>query len=456
MTFDLQRHVNDYWFAGHWDVVEEACRARLEQAPDDVETAFVLAEACHGLGKRDEATAILRRLADAGDDARFPARLSWLLQEAGDLDGGISELRRALEIDPACPLALPHLDPLLELRDRLDEALERQFASAAPPGGLMLIHPAGAGFWSDVQHVLGHALAARIDHRRPLVHWGETSMFADDPSRNAWEDFFEPLAAVDPAEVEGATARGAFPREWGAGSPLRNVAARRKSTGPVSAADLVARSDPLVVGAYFTGVHLTRHLLPVDHPFARSDTGTILREIAPAVLRPRAHLANRAAEMVEAAFGSTPFIAAHVRGTDKRLEQGEHLDAVNAAIETTVDRLLSGTPEVRLLLLTDDQDVEARYRARHGNRVVLSDALRGKGEQSVHGNSGLPPRQVGEEVVVDVLTALAADQFVGNRFSNVACIVRALKNWSSGKLHMLGTDDAVYHYRASIYYRGRR
>lgn len=453
MAFDLQQHVNDYWFTGHWDLMEQACRAHLEREPDNVEAAFALAESCHGLGQRDEATAILRRLADAGSDARFPARLSWLLQEAGDLDGGIAEFRRALEIDPLCPQALPHLDPLLEVRDRIDDALARQFTTDAPPGSLMLIHPAGAGFWSDVHHVLGHALAAEIDGRRPLVHWGETSVFVEDASHNAWPDYFEPLSAAEPAEVEAATARGVFPGEWGAGSPFRDVAARRKATGPVSAADLVARPDALVVGAHFTGVHLIRHLLPVDHPFAQSDTGAILRAIAPALLRPRDHLADRAATFVATQFGGEPYIATHLRGTDKRREQGEHLDAVNLAIGKIVDRLLAERPGARLLLLTDDRDIAREYRERYGARVALSDALRTEGHQAVHLGSGLPARQVGEDVVIDVLTALTAECFVGNRFSNVACIVRAMKHWPEGTLHMLGTDDAVFNYSTAILQR---
>jgi len=450
MGFDVQRHIDEYWFTGRWDELELACRAHLERASDDVDAMFVLAETCHSTGRSVEAIALLRKLADTERDARYPARLSWLLQEAGDLDGGIAEFRRALALDPSCSLAQPHADALLEVRDRIDDALARQFSTQAPQGSLMLIHPGGAGFWSDVHHVLGHALAARIDRRRAHVHWGETSVFADDPARNAWTDFFEPLDDVAPEQVEAAAAQLAWPDIWSGSSPFRNVAARRKATGPVSAADLVARAEPLVVGSYFTGVHLTRHLLPVDDPLAHADTGTILRTLAPGWLRPRAHLRERAEAFVAENFRGTPFIATHLRGTDKRAEQGEHLEAVNRAIGRIIDRLLAERDDIRLLLLTDDRDVEARYRERYGDRIVTSAALRSQGSQSLHLGSGLPPRRLGEEVLVDVLTALAADCFVGNRYSNVACIVRALKAWPEGKLIMLGSDDAVFNYSASV------
>ncbi|MBX9628877.1 MAG: tetratricopeptide repeat protein [Burkholderiales bacterium] len=450
MAFDVQHHIDEYWFSGRWDELEVRCRTHLERAPGDADAAFVLAETCHSTGRRDEAIALLRQLADAEHDARYPARLSWLLQEAGDLDGGIAEFRRALALDPDCALARPHVDALLEVRDRIDDALGRQFAARAPAGALMLIHPGGAGFWSDVHHVLGHALAARIDGRRPYVHWGETSFFSEDPARNAWTDYFEPLDTVASEEIEAAAVRRAYPDTWGGSSPFRDVAARRAATGPISAADLVARVEPLVVGSYFTGVHLTRHLLPMDDPLAQADTGTLLRTLAPGWLRPRPHLRDRATSFVAEHFGDAPFIATHLRGTDKREEQGEHLEAVNRAIGRIVERLLAERGDVRLLLLTDDRDIEARYRSRYGNRIVTSGALRAQGSQSLHLGSGLPPRQLGEEVVVDVLTALAADCFVGNRYSNVACIVRALKPWPADRLYMLGSDDAVFNYWASV------
>lgn len=453
MAFDLQRHVDEFWFTGHWDLMEAACRSHLEREPGDVEAAFALAESCHGLGRHEEARALLQRLADEGGEARFPARLSWLLQEAGDLDGGIAAFRQALAIDPATPLALPHLDPLLEVRDRIDDALARQYSNPAPPGGVMLIHPAGAGFWSDVHQVLGYALAAEIDGRRPWVHWGELSVFADDPAGNAWLDFFEPIGPVDAGEIAAAATGGVYPPAWNGDSVFRNVAGRRKTSGVVSAVDLVARAEPLVVGTHFTGVHLVRHLLPVGHPFAQSDTGTILRRLAPALLRPRPALQERAAAFVRTQFGDEPFIAAHLRGTDKRREQGEHLDAVNLAVGKVVEKLLAERSGCRLLLLTDDRDIATAYRERYGDRVALTDSLRTQGHQSVHLGSGLPARQVGQDVVVDVLTALEADAFVGNRFSNVACIVRALKHWPAGRLHMLGTDDAVFNYAASVFQR---
>ena len=279
---------------------------------------------------------------------------------------------------------------------------------------------------------------------------GEHSLFTDDPSRNAWLDFFEPTQAVDPAEIEAAADRGVFPGAWGGGSPFRGIAARRGATGPISAVDLIARPEPLVVGSHFTGVHLVRHLLPMDHPLAGVDTRATLRALTSTFLRPRAHLAERAATFVADQFGDTPFIATHVRGTDKRSEQGDLLGVVNLAIGNIVDRLLAGRNGIRLLLLTDDRDIERQYRERYGSRVVMSAALRGQGRQSVHLGSGLPQRRLGEEVLVDVLTALAAESFVGNRFSNVACIVRALKDWPKGTLHMLGVDDAAHNYAASV------
>ena len=275
MAFDLQQHINDYWFTGHWDVMEQACRARLEQAPGRrggrVRARGVVSRPGQARRGHGDAAPSRRR----GRRCALPGAA--LVAAAGGGRPGRRHRRVSPSrstIDPLCPLALPHLDPLLEVRDRIDDALARQFTTRGTAGGLMLIHPAGAGFWSDVHHVLGHALAAEIDGRRPLVHWGETSVFVGGCVAQCVAGLLRALCRRSTRPKSKPRPRAAcFPREWGSGSPFRDVAARRKATGPVSAADLVARPDPLVVGAHFTGVHLIRHLLPVDHPFAQCGHG---------------------------------------------------------------------------------------------------------------------------------------------------------------------------------------
>ena len=46
-------------------------------------------------------------------------------------------------------------------------------------------------------------------------------------------------------------------------------------------------------------------------------------------------------------------------------------------------------------------------------------------------------------MVVDVHAAMAADCRVGNRFSNVVRVIRALAQWLEGSPGMPGTDDSV-------------
>ena len=51
--------------------------------------------------------------------------------------------------------------------------------------------------------MLSSLLAAEVAGRTPIVHWGAESLFSDDGSKDAWRHFFEPVSAMDMAEVSG-------------------------------------------------------------------------------------------------------------------------------------------------------------------------------------------------------------------------------------------------------------
>ena len=206
-----------------------------------------------------------------------------------------------------------------------------------------------------------------------------------------------------------------------------------------------------MIGSVFTNVHLVRHLLPPEHALAAFDTVDCLRMLAKTWLRPQPRLAERAAAFVSRHFADEPFVAVHVRGTDKHAEQGESLAAINARIEVVIARVLAGETAMRVFLMTDDLDVEAHYRSRWGERVVSTPARRSRGAQSVHFAADNDPKTIGEEVLVDVLIALHAREFVGNRWSNVASSVQFLRDWPAGALRLYGASDATCDYNAFLY-----
>lgn len=451
MAFDAQRCIRDHWFTGQWDEILLACRDRLEQSPDDQDATGLMAEVKLNLDRPGDGLQLLGGLARDTGQSRFHNRISAVLCGMGDLDGAIDAASEAAIADPADAFATMNRDELWGVRDRIDDALARLAIREPMAHGVMLVHPWGAGFWSDVQHVLGHVLAADIDGRAAHVHWADGSAFARDRVTDAWSDFFCDAGPTEHGGIDSAARSGTFPPAWQGAAPWDRVRERRDASRAVSALDLVGRRDALVIGSVFTNVHLVRHLLPSGHPLAALDTIDCLRALAKIWLRPQPRLAERAAAFVARHFADEPFVAVHVRGTDKHAEQGESLAAINAHIEVVIGQVLAQNSGMRVFLMTDDLDVEAHYRERWGGRVVSTPARRSRGSQSVHFAAGSDPRATGEEVLVDVLIALQAREFVGNRWSNVASSVRFLRDWPAGTIRLYGAADATCDYNAYLY-----
>lgn len=99
---------------------------------------------------------------------------------------------------------------------------------------------------------------------------------------------------------------------------------------------------------------------------------------------------------------------------------------------------------------TDDL-VEMHYGSRWMDWVVATQARRSRGAQSVHFAADNDPKTIGEEVLVDVLIALHAREFVGNRWSNVASCVQFLRDWPAGAMRLYGASDATCDYNAFLY-----
>lgn len=451
MAFDAQELIRDRWFTGEWDEILVACRDRLEQSPGDVSATALLAEVKLNQDRPTDGLQLLEGLARTTGDSRYLNRISAVRCGLGDLDGAIDAAGQAAQANPADAFATLNRDELWGVRDRIDDALARLAIRDPMARGVMLVQPWGAGFWSDVQHVLGHVLAADIDGRAAHVHWAEGSAFAGDGPDDAWSNFFCSANAVDRGGVDAAAKSGIFPPAWQDATPWVRVRERRSASGATSAVDLVGRSQALVIGSVFTNVHLVRHLLPPEHAMAALDTVECLRGLARTWLRPQPRLAERAADFVSRQFAGEPFVAVHVRGTDKHAEQGDSLAAINARIEVVLARVLADEAAMRVFLMTDDLDVEAHYRARWGDRVVTTPARRSRGAQSVHFARDNDPKTIGEEVLVDVLIALNAREFVGNRWSNVASSVQFLREWPTGSLRLYGASDATRDYNAFLY-----
>ncbi|MBI5137332.1 MAG: hypothetical protein HZA24_08365 [Nitrospirae bacterium] len=382
------------------------CRMALELAPE-------LAEAHHLLGG-----------------------VAWM---AGLPRPGLERFRAAVRCNPDWPVARADRERAEREFPALPEALR---AAPAPlPGGApryLLIKAWGAGFFSEVHHVIGHCLLAELTGRIPVVHWGDNCLFSDGGGVDAFRHFFKPLsdmAAADLPREEG----GIFPPKWTADNLLTDN--NNVWNGPFSRLgpiDLLGRAEPLVVSDFYCWVSELKHWIPDGHPLH----GRPVRDINRALIRkyiafapPR--VAQAAAFRREHLPG--PYVAVHVRGSDKAVERAD-LKAVNRKTMGLVERALKRCPDHRLFVLTDSEVELERFTKAFGERVVSTRCQRTRGTVGVHFQEGPGRVRLGEEVVRDVLLALEADYFVGNVYSNISRFVSEFKDWR-GAAAFIGDYD---------------
>ena len=291
----------------------------------------------------------------------------------------------------------------------------------------LLIKSWGKGFWSDVDHVLGGLLAAEMTRRIPIVHWGPNCLFTAPGIDNAWTQFFEPLNRYRIGDVQrdGLTY---FPPKWSAANLQQEDFI--VWTGPgsrVTNLSLLNRPQDVVVADFHVAVPGLIPWIDPSSRHARRSPRELYRLRCSNFLRPT----RRALDEVEAFhrqhLSRRPYVAVHLRGADKYLEQ-RTLGQINAQYFEHVDRL-AADPAYRVFLLTDDSRAAEAFRQRYSDRLVLADVERSADDVGVHSKPGDGPRR-GFEVLRDTLLAARADRFIGNGASNVSAAVIHLKPWN--------------------------
>ncbi len=319
-------------------------------------------------------------------------------------------------------------------------------APAAPPRYL-LIREWGAGFWSDVDHVLGQLLVAEITGRVPIVHWGPGSRFGDGSEADAWARYFEPVSGVGGATLADLSplhaAGDVAPAKWKS-VPLTGKVPNRWS-GPGSrtnSLDVMASGAAVVVSDFHYGVCSARDWLEPDHPMHGKDTLTIYRWLCGKYLRPRADVLAAVDAFVAGHLAppdARPALAVHVRGTDKQTETSpfgdlsalypEHLDAMNDRHQPR-----------RMFLMTDEAAAAEHFTRTFGERVCMTGARRGGGPVGIHFDAAADGLALGREVLIDALIATRCDCFVGFGPSNVTGMILALKEWPAESVTYVGPN----------------
>lgn len=296
----------------------------------------------------------------------------------------------------------------------------------------------GAGFWSDVAHVLGSLLLAEMTGRIPVVRWGNRSLFSREDHQDAWRLYFEPVSQVASDELVSDTF-DYFPDFWGSkriGDVRRNVLREGRAAGTFGL-PLLARNENVVASDTYLGVpQLLPWLEPGDHLHGKSRL-QVMRYLVDKYLRLTPALSRSVDTLAAQALNGRRWLAVHIRGTDK-IAEAPDLAEVNGQYIPWVDAFLADHPDWGIFLLTDSVPHFAEMMAKYRGRVIATKSIRSR-SRGVH-YSGHDPVQVANEVISDTYLAARCDAFVGNGTSNVSLAIEFLKDWPEGAYTLLGPD----------------
>jgi hypothetical protein len=354
----------------------------------------------------------------------------------------LGEIAMALGVPAA---AAGHFQDAIAMGDgrpakiRLLKAEESARNQPAPKRGerFLLIKAWGYGFWSDVNHLLGQCLLADMTGRTPVVYWGGNSLFSDDPSGNAFENFFEPVSSSCQRELVTGC-HSFYPPKWHAGNlALYGV---NQAVGPWSRCSslyALERGEEVVVSDFHFAVHDLVPWIAPGHPLHGLTTDQVYLHLFQHYLKVKPALAARVESFFQNEMAGGNHLALHLRGGDKGGED-PNLAQLNSLYPVEIERHLQSHPEARLFLITDDAELLASYRLRYRDRLICTVATRTSTGQGVHYQKQTSRVQLGEEVLVDALLAARCQGFVGNGLSNVSCAVAQMRAWPAGSCRLLG------------------
>lgn len=351
--------------------------------------------------------------------------LGYIAARMGVRDAAVQYFQAALQVEP----------DNARIRKNLAAAQAIQPPSAPQGERYLLIKSWGFGFWADMVQVLGSLLLAEITGRIPVVHWGPESLFSDKTQQNGFLRYFEPVSAVSLQQLAVIPHASFLPSRWNAGNLGKSNWAKWEGKGSrVGATHFLNRRETIAVSDFHIGVINVMPWIPTGHPLHGKGLEEIYRALTAKYLRPRPDILAARDAFIATRLKDRPFIALHLRGSDKVIEDPE-LDATNRALLRLLDE---ADPSLPVFLMTDDAQWLARMKHLYGERICATDCQRTVTQEGVHYLPTVDPVQAGREIMIDTYIALRANRFIGNGRSNVAAMIAVMKDWAPGTCTLAG------------------
>jgi hypothetical protein len=302
----------------------------------------------------------------------------------------------------------------------------------------LVIKSWGYGFWSDVSSALGAFLLAEITGRIPVTHWGRNSLFTDGTERDAFALYFKPVSGVTLRELAGVAGATFFPPKWTSQNLAEENVAKWQGPGARAAPIyFLNRPEKIAVSDFYTGVVNIAPWIPPGHPMHGRTLGEVYRYLAGKYLHPQTSVLSACDAFLHAHLDGAPFVAVHVRGSDK----ADEYDDLAATNQAYLSALAAIDPSWRIFLLTDDDKCLGDIKSAFAGRVVATDCQRTRTGTGVHYLPSVLRVQAGLEVMIDTYLALRADRFIGNGQSNVSAMIALMKDWAPGDCTLIGPSQ---------------
>lgn len=302
----------------------------------------------------------------------------------------------------------------------------------------LLIKAYGAGFWCDMDHVVGGLLFAEIAGRIPVVYWGKNSIYGGSDDINAFEQFFLPVSEYTVHDLIRKDYT-VCPEMWNVNNLISEEAQQFIRTGWYPPDMLLARPEEvLVIGS--APLYQIQPWLQHPHPAFGAGPEDIYRYIFAKYIKVQPYIVRELEGFYAANMKNRHNLAVHVRGSDK-ITEVRLLHQINKLYHAEIANYLVHNPSASIFLLTESELILEEYKHLYKERLIITDCQRTGGDDPIYFKEAADKKRMGIEVLQDVYLAINCDSFIGNAHSNVSNAIVRLKRWPTGSSKLFSLND---------------
>ena len=298
----------------------------------------------------------------------------------------------------------------------------------------LLIKEWGFGLWSDMEDVQSKLLLAEITNRRPIVFWGEDSLFSVGKNYNSFEQYFLPISDCSIGDVVNDKYTY-YPPIWNF-SNVFQTDPNRLSRQYRDVPSLINCDANVLVSDVHNFVNELMPWIKEDHPAYGLTEDNVHRYINNKYIKLQPDIAAAIDEFYHTRMEPGPNLAVHIRAGSK-LNEHPHWREVIAQYPHEINRYLKDNPSARIFFLTDDEAVLEPFKLMYRDILIYTECTRKTINDTELCLKVFPDkRRKGIEVIKDTYLACKCDYFIGNWSSNVSRTISRLKVWGNDKIKL--------------------